>query len=226
MSDRAGEPITGAAVAMLDLLGSVGATIFDVTLLDIQGSERRFERARGLDELRRTIGRSLTAAATLQYSFVIRPRSATALLVQLDDLNEEQAARLASYAFMEIRTSPGSHQIWLAVSDGPKDSDKEAARQFRSRIRQGVGTDKFASGATRIAGSFNFKTKYAPNFPTVALLYAQHGGTATVANLEKAGLIAPPPPRPRPVFPLKTRPHEPPEAVCGRTISKPYAALP
>ena len=70
---------------------------------------------------------------------------------------------------MTLRTSPGNYQVWLAVSDAPKESDKEAAKQFRTRVRRGAGADHSATGATRIAGSLNFKTKYAPDFPVVEI---------------------------------------------------------
>jgi hypothetical protein len=97
---------------------------------------------------------------------------------------------------MIVQTSPGNNQVWLAVSDGPKDGDsaaeKEAAKQFRKRVRKGAGSDKNATGATRLAGSLNIKPKYAPDFPVVALRQVEPGKTVTVAGLEAAGLIAPP----------------------------------
>ena len=48
MTDRAGEPITGAAIAMLDLLGSVGTKTFDITLLDIKGAASGTLNERGV----------------------------------------------------------------------------------------------------------------------------------------------------------------------------------
>ena len=44
---------------------------------------------------------------------------------------------------------------------------KKAARDLARRLRKGAGADPTASGATRISGSLNFKTKYAPEFPLV-----------------------------------------------------------
>ena len=58
---------------------------------------------------------------------------------------------------MTLRTSPGNGQVWLAVSDGPKESDEEAAQEFQTRVRRGAAADQSATGATRIAGSLNFK---------------------------------------------------------------------
>jgi hypothetical protein len=194
MDGRAGVPNAQAAIAMLDAFRSVGATAFDVTLLDIEGREQGFQRNRSLEELRRSIGRRLEAVTEQQHSIVIRPRSTTALLVQLDDFTADRAARIAPHAFMTVCTSPGNHQVWLAVSDGSK--DKEAAKLFRTRVRRGAGADHSATGAVRLAGSLNFKTKYAPDFPVVALAEVNAGRMTTVAALKNANLIAPEPPPP------------------------------
>jgi hypothetical protein len=113
------------------------------------------------------------------------------LLIQLDDFTAEKASQVATHAFMTVRTSPGNHQVWLAVGDGPKESEKDAAKLFRTRVRRGASADHSATGAVRIAGSLNFKLKYAPNFPVVTLSQVRLGGMTTVAALSQAGLIAP-----------------------------------
>jgi hypothetical protein len=207
-SERAGKPDTSAALAMLNAFASVGARAFDVTLRDIEGREQGFQRNRSLDELRRSMARRLEAATATQHSLVIRPRSNTALLIQLDDLTQEKAAQIEAYGFLTLRTSPGNYQVWLAVSDAPKESEKEAAKQFRTRVRRGAGADHSATGATRIAGSLNFKTKYAPDFPVVEITRTNPGSMTTVAALELAGLLEPaePPKPPASVPPAKTSP--------------------
>jgi hypothetical protein len=136
----------------------------------------------------RHLARRLAAATAARYSLVIRPRSATATLIQLDDFDAAKAARLAPYAFLTLTTSPGNFQVWLAVTDAP--AEKEAAKQFRTRVRRGSGADQSATGATRVAGSLNFKTKYAPDFPVIALGQVAAGRTITTAALDQAGLIA------------------------------------
>jgi hypothetical protein len=179
---------------MLSAFASVGATAFDVTLLGLDGEQRGFESNRSLEELRRSMARRLEAATAAQCSLVIRPRSATAALIQLDDFDAAQAARLAPYAFLTLATSPGNFQVWLAVADAP--AEKEAAKRFRTRVRRGVGPDQSATGAARIAGSLNFKTKYAPDFPVIALGQVAAGRTITTAALDQAGLIAAETPKP------------------------------
>jgi hypothetical protein len=135
------------------------------------------------------MSKRLEAATRSQHSVVIRPRSTTATLIQLDDFDEAKAERMEPYSFLTLRTSPGNFQVWLAVSDAP--TETEAARQFKTRVRRGAGADHSATGATRIAGSLNFKTKYAPAFPLVTIAHTEAGKTITAATLEHLGLIAP-----------------------------------
>jgi hypothetical protein len=85
------------------------------------------------------------------------------------------------YAFMVLRTSPGNFQAWIAVNDAPPD--------FARRLRKGAGADPSASGATRISGSLNFKTKYAPAFPLVEITEANVCTITTAHELARAGLV-------------------------------------
>ena len=210
-----GSSNTSAALAMLDTFASVGAKMFDLSITDLDGKPVKGQQrpGRSLDEMRRRIGRDLQDGERNRHNVIIRPRSTTALLIQLDDFDDAKAAQMQPYAFMTLRTSPGNGQVWLAVSDGPKESDEEAAREFRTRVRRGAGADHSATGATRIAGSLNFKTKYAPAFPVVTITTTAAGRLTTVAELEKAGLIAPreelPPPQP----PASVPPSNPPGQV-------------
>jgi len=181
---------------MLKAFASVGATVFDVSLTDIEETGKVFQPNCSLDELRYSLPKRLEAAEQAQYNVIIRPRSTTALLVQLDDFDERKAERMQPFAFMTVCTSPGNYQVWLAVAGGPKESEKEAAKLFRTRVRKGAGADKSATGATRIAGSLNFKKKYSPNFPIVVVSHAHEGLVTTTAALEGAGLIAPEQPPP------------------------------
>jgi len=105
-------------------------------------------------------------------------------LVQLDDLSDAVVERLRSAAFMILATSVGNHQAWVAVAEG--------AAGLARRLRQASGADPSASGATRVAGSVNFKRKYAPEFPTVCLVAGMPQRTVTEAALEALGLVARP----------------------------------
>ena len=177
---------------MLQAFASVGASVYDLTLFDIHEEQQSFQSGCSADELGRSMSARLEAATRSGNNIVLRPRSTTALLIQLDDLDDEKAAKIEPHAFMTLRTSPGNNQAWIAVSDGPKETDKEAAKQFRKRVRAGAGADRSATGATRLAGSLNIKPKYAPDFPIVTLGQVNAGRLVTVAVLEAAGMIAPP----------------------------------
>jgi len=61
----------------------------------------------------------------------------------------------------------------------------EHDREFARRVRRGAGADLTASGATKIAGSLNFKDKYAPDFPRVRIRDAQPGRMTSPAELER-----------------------------------------
>jgi hypothetical protein len=190
---RVGDTPAGKALAMLAAFANVGARVFDLSLTDLSGApvKGRQRPDKSLEEIRRSIGRVLREAERNLHNVIIRPRSAIALLIQLDDFTAEKTAQIEPYAFMTVCTSPGNYQVWLAVSDGPQENDREAAKLFRTLVRRGAGADHSATGAVRIAGSKNFKQKYAPAFPIIELVRVAVGRTITTAVLEKTGLLAP-----------------------------------
>lgn len=140
-----------------------------------------------------------------QASIIIRPRGAEVYLVQLDDLSEQRARTLRRFAFMQVETSPGSHQVWLAVDGGTK----ELAR----RLKRGIGSDPGASGAVRLAGSRNFKRCHAPTFPMVRVVWSDiKHPFIDAAVLETSALLA------EPLEPLK--------ALSKVIVSRPPNAWP
>jgi hypothetical protein len=169
---------------MLDAFASVGAERFDLTFTDTAGEKTAFRGNRPLEQLRSTMPAILQEAAERQHNVIVRPRSTDAILIQLDDLSEEAAARLRPVSFLVLRTSPGNYQAWVAVNDGDAD--------FARRLRKGAGADPTASGASRVSGSLNFKEKYAPAFPRVERVHASPGLVVTRAELEALGIVAPP----------------------------------
>lgn len=183
--DNAAEAPAGKALAMLTAFASVGARAFNLTLTDSNGDKvpGGYKPNTPLDQLRRTIGRVLQDAERFHYNVIIRPRCSTATLIQLDDLDSAKAAQIAPQSFMVFQTSPGNYQAWVAV-------EKDAPEDFSRRLRKGAGADATASGSTRIAGSLNFKTKYAPAFPRIEMRLTNTGNITSMAALENAGLMA------------------------------------
>lgn len=180
-----------AARSMLDIFASVGAVRFDVTLTTLDGTKDWFRRGMPLAELRQAIPDMLDAAAVCQRNVIVRPYGPGRTFVQLDDLAPDRLTRVAPAVFLALETSPGNFQSWAALSAG---TDKDFVRRFK----KGVGADATASGATRIAGSLNFKAKYAPAFPRVAIREAHPGRIAAPDELERLGLVAPPETVPEP----------------------------
>jgi hypothetical protein len=190
-------PNVAEAVATLQAFGSAGAARFDVTLTDIEGkkADNGYQSGQTAEALCRSMGARLEAATRQVRNLIIRPRSTAATLIQLDDLDRERARRMAPYGFLVLQTSPGNFQVWVAVNDPPAG--------FALRLKRGIEADPSASGATKIAGSLNFKTKYQPDFPLVAIAHINPGNTSTAGALDRAGFVAPPPQQPPASVPRK-----------------------
>ena len=171
------------ALAMLDAFASVGATRFDVTCTTLAGDKEWFRRDVDPAELARTLPAMLDTAAGHRRNVIVRPHGPGVTLVQLDDLKADQLPRPAPAVFLILETSPGNFQAWIALP-GAEDKD------FVRRLRKGAGADRTASGATRVAGSRNYKEKYAPDFPRVAIRQAKLGRLADAGELERLGLLA------------------------------------
>jgi hypothetical protein len=147
-----------------------------------------------LADLTRALPAKLDDAIREQRNVIVRPHGEGVTFIQLDDLKGDMAARVAPAVFLILRTSPANFQAWVAIA-GAEEKD------FARRLRNGTGADATASGATRVAGSLNFKDKYAPNFPRVAIEQAQPGRKTTAAELERLGLVAAPEPPARQSLP-------------------------
>jgi hypothetical protein len=173
---------------MLDLFAGLGVDSFDLTRTDLDGYKRSYRAAQNVEALRRWMPSLIRSAIQWRHNLIVRPKGATAELVQLDDLCGPMLERVRSAVFLILTTSAGNHQAWLAVRGcGP---------DFARRLRQASGADPSASGATRVAGSVNFKRRYAPDFPTVQILEATPQRIVTRGELEAMGVVAEPDPIP------------------------------
>ena len=193
---------TAAALRMLDTFTSVGARSFVVTKTDVN-QQLLWGKTYQTGDLHRLMPAMVRTAAirkpcqtpegetvTAGENLIIRPTGLGVAFVQLDDLNSEQLDRVRPAVFIIHATSPGNHQAWIAVSGIPE--GKEAFKEFTRRVRKAVGgNDKSASHATRVAGTENFKTKYAPEYPTVTIVETHPGRVMTPEQLEALGLLAP-----------------------------------
>lgn len=175
------------ALEMLDVFASVGVRFFDITHTNIEGEKRGFRPRQSLETAKTSMPYLVDSAARRRNNVIVRPHHPrSVLLIQLDDLSETALAKVAPVSFLTIQTSPGNHQAWVAVQGREADAD------FARRLRKEAGADPTASGATRVAGTSNFKAKYAPSFPTIAIEGLQPGRIASVDELERLGLVSPP----------------------------------
>jgi RepB DNA-primase from phage plasmid len=182
------------AQAMFEAFASVGATQFDLTITARSGTKETFRRGVKLADLFRALPSMLDSAKSKRRNVIVRPHGPGVSFIQLDDLKADMLARLAPAVFLTLQTSPGNFQAWIATA-GAEDKD------FSRRLRKGTGADATASGATRVAGSFNFKEKYAPNFARVTVAHVNPGHRTTSAELERLGLAAAPEPTTRQFLP-------------------------
>jgi len=212
------------ALRMLDLCESVGTNRYYVTKTDLLENHTRAWPTTP-ERFRETLPVVLRAAASRKpcrladgqvlmagENVIIRPMSHTARFIQLDDLSATALERVRPMAFLMLATSPGNHQAWISVS-GLTETAKDEVKDFVRRVKKGIG-DKSASGAVRLAGSENFKVKYYPDFPRVAIVEAVPGRMVTTQQLEGQGLVASPEPVPEALPP--TERHSPFRASRNR----------
>jgi hypothetical protein len=181
-----GEP-ESQAVAMVVAFESAGARSFDVTITDEQKQCQEFISGMDAEHLKAILPDLLTRTEQRHLNLIVRPRSIGAQLLQLDDLNQRDVERLAGYAFLTLETSPASYQAWLAI-----DSQDTTMKQ---RLRKQIEFDAGANGAVRVAGSLNVKPHHRRadgTYPRVRLVEVEPGLLSVPAELERAGLLAPP----------------------------------
>jgi hypothetical protein len=174
-----------AALHMIDLFTSVGAQSFDLTRTNLKEEHAGNRHNIPASQLIRRLPAILGDATRLQQSVIVRPRAAKIAFIQLDDLSDAMLKLVQPVALLALQTSPQGRQVWIAL-DAPHDRD------FTRRVRKATGADLMASGATRIAGSFNFKERYRPDFPQVRIIHSHPGLIVTKDRLEVLGLVAPP----------------------------------
>lgn len=197
------------ADATLTACASVGidkylAVFLDDTITDFEesctfseyGDPRQF-RARLDGYLKRNQARRESLSVRLRFKGEFK-------VMQLDDCPPEALKALAPYSFLQVATSPGNGQAWIALAD---ELDEDGYKALRYRLfseRAPLGKLKVnggAHGSVRWPGSLNCKPsrRYRDGEPPrVQLLRAALGLKVSVAELEAAGLLGAAPPKPDP----------------------------
>lgn len=176
------------ALRMVEAFASVGVKTFDLTHTNVNHEKRGFRPRQSVAQISTSLPYLVPSSFRRQNNVILRPHDPPAVfLVQLDDLNAGKLAPLGDAVFLILETSPGNFQAWVAVERAGKPADADFAR----RLRKGAGADPTASGATRTAGTANYKPKYAPSFPVVRIEAVYPGRIVARPALEaKKGLVA------------------------------------
>jgi hypothetical protein len=189
MTDEAGNTLPNAAETMLDAFLSVGANHFVLTWRTLDDEFHDVRKHWSAGYIRRNVRHLLAEAERQQLNLIIRPTSPKGFFLQLDDISPQVLQRAMRVALFTVATSPVKAQAWLFVEGK---GDEDADLNFRRRVKKACATDPRASESVRVAGSLNFKQKYAPNFPCVAITYAAPGLMASRDQLQELGLVAAP----------------------------------
>lgn len=153
------------ALAMIDAFVSVGVKGFGLTRTDINRRRVSYRAGLSVEAMRLSLPHLVPLCWRLSQNLIVRPQEAAGgVLAQLDDLEARQVDRVRSRGFLIVEPSPLNFQVWLAIEGG----DKALAQ----RLMNGIGSDRGASCACRLAGSPNVKPKYAPDFPAVRIVGA------------------------------------------------------
>ena len=187
----------------VEVFESVGAFGFEVTHLHdaspSKDKKRNFEIVDGAefrDELVRYLEMNKVEQAGGEYwSVAVRPRSERVVFWQVDEATRATCELHRAVSFLQIETSPGNYQCWLAISDELEKEELDATRERFLRIVKRTGGNGGSYGALRWPGSTNHKPerKQADGTqPVVRIVHLGMGRVTTVAELEDLGLLAPP----------------------------------
>lgn len=187
------EAAVGQAAAMVELFGSVGADKFDFNLVEYDpnkprdvGDNLEFDTL-STNKFLENIPRAIELNHSEYAHFFVRPRlsgSGVALL-QLDDLGQQAVENLQPFGLLGLKTSGGNHQVVLAI----KGVTAQELSAIKRKCEQVYGADLGANGSYRVAGSKNLKSKYAPAFPTVEIIFGNPGKIVTIAELEQVDIV-------------------------------------
>ncbi len=185
------------ALKALEAFESVGATLFCPQLLaEETGAVEEADVVKGA-RLRERLPFYLERNATRSESLIISVRDK--VIVQVDDCDEFALAWLRPFAFLTVKTSPGSYQAWLCLTDT---TTCNAIRERLLRRLSTISGNPGWFGGLRWPGSRNCKLEHRRpdgSFPMVEITSISPGRRVTSAELEHANLLAPPMRKFRPI---------------------------
>jgi hypothetical protein len=176
----------------IEAFESIGADVFQVVMRN-EATGSGAEETHDDISLRKHLPHYMERNAAGRESLIIRP-IAERRMIQVDEANPEVLQLLAPVSFLQIATSAGNGQAWIALEGIFDDEAYRALRDRLLRRLKPLGTNGGAYGAMRWPGSLNCKpSRRCPDgsFPKVTLLKSSPGRVVSINELEKTGLLAP-----------------------------------
>ncbi|MBD0369773.1 MAG: hypothetical protein ICV60_02890 [Pyrinomonadaceae bacterium] len=204
MNDRgADESPLDTAMLALDVVASIGASRFNVILINDAAKEKEVltRTVATLEQVKANFSAWLERSEREQKSLVVDMKPNGQRIIQVDEANAEVMKLLAPVSFMTVETSDGNGQVWLALPEGLSDSEIADAKERLFVVLKAKGANKGASGGLRWAGTCNFKPERKRadgTYPRVRLLDYKDGRTVTTYELDALGLLSEPQPKFRP----------------------------
>jgi hypothetical protein len=177
----------------LEAFASVGVSVFRVLSKDdVAGKVRDVETFDDFS-LRRGLPELIAKAQIEARSLIIDVKDNGPRIIQVDEASPEVLELLAPVSFLQVETSEGNGQSWLALPEGtPAEKCAEIIKSLFIRLKP-LGANRGASGGLRWPGSINQKPER--NQFRVRVLNTTPGRITTPDELEQAGLLPPVPPR-------------------------------
>src|SRR5579884_3160487 len=97
-----------SAWRMLDVFTSVGVHSLDLTRTDLDGHKRFYRAMQSVETLRSCMPWLMRSAIEGQHNLIVRPRTGSVELIQLDDLCGAGLERVKDLAFLVLQTSAGN----------------------------------------------------------------------------------------------------------------------
>lgn len=179
------------ALHMLASFVSVGAVAFFLLLKDKDNVTKvACRKSLVADLLINNIDRLLAACDKWQVSLIIRPILPLGYqlqFLQLDDLSKQVALseNLVLLSLLTLETSKDNYQSWVAV----KNISEEEKKLIRGKLIEQLGADIGATGAVRLAGSYNFKPEYESDIPVIKLVDYETALTVSIEQLRESGFV-------------------------------------
>jgi hypothetical protein len=188
--NHTGYEVISEAETMIAAFARAGCDQFDVTLKSLDGEKKHFRRNVSCTRLKSGLADLIKMAEHDLLSIIVRPHSKSVAFIQLDDISEAIASQLTPHSCCVLETSEGNYQAFVAVVR----LDRTAKETVRNALIDTTSADRGASGAVRLAGTYNFKQQRRRNdgsYPRVRLISVGAGKILSVPELISAGLIKP-----------------------------------